>query len=178
MSLIGNISIRLKLHRKEVGFYKGKHSMSCNCQLLPTVRDGIKWIYAKETKRRKEKEKMVAAIRLVLKQCLLIQFLDYSSSDNVVHANPLDATNYDVKSMGAVTFLLLKKIQKREKCSYSTLTFYFQIISNCQKFSEAWYFFSFGRCPCTIQNMTICLQGYLLVFARNLFPLSGEKVNT
>lgn len=111
--------------------------MSCNCQLLPMVRDGIKWIYAKETKRRKEKEKMVAAIRLVLKQCLLIQFLDYSSSDNVVHANPLDATNYDVKSMGAVTFLLLEKIQKREKCSYSTLTFYFQIIPNCQKFSEA-----------------------------------------
>lgn len=55
MSLIGNISIKLKLHREEVGFYKGKHSLSCNCQLLPTLTDRIKWIYAKETKRRKEK---------------------------------------------------------------------------------------------------------------------------
>lgn len=125
MSLIGNISIRLKLHRKEVGFYKGKHSTSCNCQLLPTVRDGIKWIYAKEAKRREEKEKMIAAIRLVLKQCLLIQFLDYSGSDNIVNTNAVVATNYDVKSMGGVTFLLLKKIQKRENCSYSALTFFF-----------------------------------------------------
>lgn len=86
--------------------------MSCNCQLLPTLRDGIKWIYAKETKRSKENEKkMIAVIRLLLKQCLLIQFLDDSSFDNIALTNLLAATNYDVKSMEEVMFLLLKKRQ-------------------------------------------------------------------
>lgn len=66
--------MRLELHREEVGFYKGKHSLSCNCQLLPTRRDGFKWIYAKETKRGKEKggrkKEKTGIIILVHKQCL------------------------------------------------------------------------------------------------------------
>lgn len=35
MSPIGNVSIRLKLREEEVGSYKGKHFLSCNCQPPP-----------------------------------------------------------------------------------------------------------------------------------------------
>lgn len=77
--------------------------MSCDCQLLPALRVGIKWIYAKEAKKKKEKMKKIKVIRLVLKQCLLIQFLDDSSFDNI---NLLAVTNYDIKSKEGVKFLL------------------------------------------------------------------------
>lgn len=99
--------MRLKLHREEVGFYKGKHSLSCNCQLLPTRRDGIKWIYAKETKRGKEKAGKKGRTGIIVhKQCLLMQFLDDSSFDNMSFINILAATVYGIKSIGEVKFLL------------------------------------------------------------------------
>lgn len=47
--------------------------------------------------------KKIKVIRLVLKQCLLIQFLDDSSFDNI---NLLAVTNYDIKSKEGVKFLL------------------------------------------------------------------------
>ena len=53
-----------------------------------------------------EEKKKIGVIRLVLKQCLLIQFLDYSSFDNIVLINLLAAIDYEVKSMEEVKFLL------------------------------------------------------------------------
>lgn len=55
MSSIGNISIRLKLREEEVGSYKGKHSLSCNCQPPePTPRARINWILEEETLGKRE----------------------------------------------------------------------------------------------------------------------------
>jgi len=60
----------------------------------------------KKKERKRKKEKKVGVIRLVLKQCLLIQFLDYSSFDSIALINLLAATNYNIKSMEEVMFLL------------------------------------------------------------------------
>lgn len=40
------------MRKEEVGSYEGKHSLSCNCQ--PTPADGINWIVAEETARKRE----------------------------------------------------------------------------------------------------------------------------
>lgn len=68
---------------------------------------GLSGSMQRKQKEGKKKKKMIAVIRLVLKQCLLIQFLDDSSFDNIALTNLLAATNYDVKSMKEVMFLLL-----------------------------------------------------------------------
>lgn len=60
----------------------------------------------KQKEGKKKEKKKIGIIRLVLKQCLLIQFLDDSSFDNIALINLLAATNYDVKSMEKVKFLL------------------------------------------------------------------------
>lgn len=52
-----------------------------------------------------EKEK-TGIIILVYKQCLLIQFLDDTTFDNMSLINLLAATNYGIKSIGEVKFLL------------------------------------------------------------------------
>lgn len=55
--------------------------------------------------KKKEGKKKIGVISLVLKQCLLIQFLHYSSFDNTVLINLLAVTNGDIKST-EVKFLL------------------------------------------------------------------------
>lgn len=59
-----------------------------------------------QRKQKEEKKKKIGVIRLGLKQCLLIQFLDDFSFDNIALTDLVAATDYDVKSMEEVKLLL------------------------------------------------------------------------
>lgn len=60
----------------------------------------------KEGNKKGGKKEKTGIIILVYKQCLLIQFLDDTTFDNMSLINLLAATNYGIKSIGEVKFLL------------------------------------------------------------------------
>lgn len=60
----------------------------------------------KEGNKKGGKKEKTGIIILVYKQCLLIQFLDDTTFDNMSLINLLAATNYGIKSIGEVKVLL------------------------------------------------------------------------